>query len=79
MFPFVAVSHYRTHMDATNVLIDSQAMVERILELVCYITAKSGDNLRSGSAIMYLHIFHNAPYLPSLLPPPPPQKKKKIE
>ena len=31
------------HMDATNALIDSQAMVER---MVCYITVKpAGDNL----------------------------------
>ena len=61
------------HMDATNALIDSQAMVER---MVWYITAKlAGDNLESGSAIRHLHISYNASYLPTPLPPPPPQKK----
>ena len=62
-------------MDATNALIDSQAMVER---MVCYTTAKpAGDNLESGSAIRHLHISYNASYLPTPLsppstPPPPP-------
>ena len=60
-------------MDATNALIDSQAMVER---MVWYITAKlAGDNLESGSAIRHLHISYNASYLPTPLPPPPPLKK----
>ena len=63
-------------MDATNALIDSQAMVERILGLVCYITAKpAGDNLKSGSAIRHLHISHNAPYLPAPLPTHPPKNE----
>ena len=62
------------HMDATNALIDSQAMVER---MVWYITAKlAGDNLESGSAIRHLHISYNASYLPTPSLPPPPLKKK---
>ena len=71
MFLFVAYCII-LHMDATNAVIDSQAMVE---QMVCYITAKpAGDNLESGSAIRHLHISYNASYLPT---PPPPQKKKK--
>ena len=69
MFLFVAYCII-LHMDATNALIDSQAMVER---MVCYTTAKpAGDNLESGSAIRHLHISYNASYLPTPLPPPPP-------
>ena len=72
MFLFVAYCII-LHMDATNALIDSQAMVER---MVCYITAKpAGDNLESGSAIRHLHISYNASYLPTPLPPPPLKKK----
>ena len=71
MFLFVAYCII-LHMDATNAVIDSQAMVE---QMVCYITAKpAGDNLESGSAIRHLHISYNASYLPT---PPPPKKKKK--
>ena len=73
----LCVLHYLTH--PTNALIDSQAMVER---MVCYTTAKpAGDNLESGSAIRHLHISYNASYLPTPLSPPstpPPKKKKKI-
>ena len=58
-----------------NALIDSQAMVER---MVWYITAKlAGDNLESGSAIRHLHISYSASYLPTPLPPPPLPKKKR--
>ena len=71
----LCVLHYLTH--PTNALIDSQAMVER---MVCYTTAKpAGDNLESGSAIRHLHISYNASYLPTPLSPPstpPPQKKE---
>ena len=75
MFLFVAYCII-LHMDATNALIDSQAMVERV---VCYITAKpAGDNLESGSAIRHLHISYNASYLPTPPSPPPKKKMKKI-
>ena len=74
MFLFVAYCII-LHMDATNALIDSQAMVER---MVWYITAKlAGDNLESGSAIRHSHISYNASYLPTPLPLPPQKKKMK--